>query len=84
MRNFYDDQVAAGAAKVLCLSISAQPPGPNIRYFEDITHGARQHVVIHGEDGDNRWLKRNSTHFIRIVIPRNPADGVFTLRRAPQ
>jgi hypothetical protein len=29
-----------------------------------------------------RWLQRNSTHFVKIIIPRDPIDGVYKLMKA--
>jgi pimeloyl-ACP methyl ester carboxylesterase len=69
-------------SRVLRLSISADPPGPHVRYFASTAKGAAGNAVIHAEDEERRWLKRNATHFIRIVIPRHQGDGVFTLREA--
>jgi hypothetical protein len=39
-------------------------------------------VPIHLEgDLTRRWLRRNSTHFVQIVIPRRPVADVFRLTR---
>ena len=65
----------------LFLSISAAPPGKNISYFEpaDASSG---NVPIHVEgDQAKRWLRRNSTHFVQIIIPRTPGDDVFRLKK---
>ena len=65
----------------LFLSISAAPVGKNISYFEpaDASSG---NVPIHVEgDLTKRWLKRNATHFVQIIIPRTPGDDVFRLKK---
>lgn len=73
-------------AKEVAMSISATAPGPNSGYFRNSTRGAAGHVVLHREkEGDSnqpRWLQRNTTHFLKIVIPRVPKDGVFALKSA--
>ncbi|MBI4184673.1 MAG: hypothetical protein HY521_11835 [Proteobacteria bacterium] len=64
--------------RVLAATITAAPPGKNVSYFDSrLKRGGE--LVIHGEEETDRWLKRNSTHFVRIVIPRQPKDGVFRL-----
>ena len=41
---------------------------------------AEQRVPVHLEgDQTKRWLKRNTTHFVQIVIPRMPNANVFRL-----
>lgn len=80
--NYYR-MIPAGLAKTLFLSISAAPPGPNISYFGQSDGVASGSVPIHNEDlAQGRWLKRNSTHFVKIIVPRRPADGVFKLTRS--
>ena len=72
----------AGQPKELRLSISAAAPGDKIRYFLD-AFGAKGEFVVHSDQEADRWLRRNATHFLKIVIPRIPAADVFTLRNAP-
>lgn len=70
---------------VLYLSISAASPGKNISYFASQKIGADMQIAIHYKsDVTARWLKRNSTHFVRIILPRQPADKVFRLTRYDQ
>lgn len=70
---------------VLYLSISAAAPGKNIRYFPHQKIGADLQIAIHFQgDTASRWLKRNSTHFVRIILPRQPVDKVFRLTRYDQ
>lgn len=78
----YYRQLPPGADPVLYLSISAASPGSNVRYFNRESEGAKGQVPLHLEhDGTKRWLKRNSTHFVQIVIPRMPSKNVFRLTR---
>lgn len=66
----------------LFLSISAAPVGRNVSYFApaDASSG---NVPIHVEgDKTKRWLRRNATHFVQIIIPRTPGDDVFRLKKA--
>ncbi|HQT27165.1 MAG TPA: hypothetical protein PLK99_11335, partial [Burkholderiales bacterium] len=89
MRNLYFDRtdLIGGyypmvAEDVLYLSISAASPGKNIRYFGREAIGAEQQIPIYSkQDIGQRWLKRNSTHFVKIIIPRLPAENAFRLTR---
>ena len=65
---------------VLFMSISAAPPGDNVQFFSNYKHGAAGWVRVHASEPPGRWLRRNATHLIEIIIPRVPADRVFTLR----
>jgi len=84
---YYSKITPATAAKVLAMSISAVFPGGNVSYFHSTARGASGHMIVHRlleNDQASRWLKRNCTHFVEIIIPRVPKDGVFTLTRLPQ
>lgn len=64
----------------LFMSISAASPGKNINYFEREKAGAEQWIPVHLEgEQTSRWLKRNTTHFVQIIIPRRPGKDVFRL-----
>lgn len=68
--------------RLVAMSVSANPPGDNISYFANSKIGAQGHVVVHSADENapaGRWLQRNCTHFIKIVIPRTPTGRVFRL-----
>ena len=89
-RNLYFDRTAlvdnyyamlpARTDPVLYMSMSAASPGANINYFEREKKGAEQQVPIHLEDdAARRWLQRNTTHFVQIIIPRLPNANVFKL-----
>ncbi len=60
---------------------SATAPGSNTSYFRNSSRGAAGHVLVHQEEsGAPRWLQRNTTHFVKIIIPRVPKDNVFALK----
>lgn len=78
----YYQKLPPGADPVLYMSLSAASPGSNVKYFKRESEGAQGQVPLHLEhDGTKRWLKRNSTHFVQIVIPRIPGKNVFRLTR---
>jgi len=78
----YYPRVPGRADPVLYLSISAASPGKNISYFASEKIGGDLQVAVHYQsETAMRWLKRNSTHFVRIILPRQPADKVFRLTR---
>lgn len=83
LNEFYKT-IAAITAKVLTMSISATPPGNNIHYFLDSAKGAAGVIPVHREvdSKEQRWLQRNTTHFVKIIIPRVPKQKVFELKRA--
>lgn len=83
VENYYD-HIRGQVAKVLEMSVSANPVGANVSYFSDYRAGAKGTLTVHRQDADtpgSRWLKRNTTHFVHIVIPRTPSDKVFRLSR---
>jgi hypothetical protein len=76
----YYPMVPGSGDPLLYTSISAAPPGKNVSYFANLKTGADMDIPIHCEgDLTKRWLKRNCTHFVRIIIPRQPGDKVFRL-----
>ena len=72
--------------QTLAVSVSAAQLGRNIRYFDKTSEGARGQVVIHAlaaaarDDLDAR-VRRNTTHLIDMILPRQPVDKVFKLAR---
>jgi len=72
-------QIPAGEPKELRLSISAASPGDKVKYFAD-AFGGKGEFVVHSEEQTDRWLQRNATHFLKIVIPRIPSAEVFKLK----
>lgn len=92
LRNIYIDRtdlmegyyamLPKGAEPRLYLSISAASPGINIKYFERERDGASGQITVHLEgDATQRWLKRNTTHFVKIIIPRMPNKNVFKVNK---
>lgn len=81
LNEFYS-RIGRDVQKILTMSISAKAPGENITYFSDYEHGASGEMLIHALDGSTqeRWLQRNTTQFVRIVIPRKPSDDVFKMK----
>lgn len=76
------DEASGLALDEVRMSISAAAPGENVSYFDRI-EGARGEFVVHTKDDLSRWLRRNTTHFLKIVIPREPSNDVFKLKRYP-
>jgi hypothetical protein len=83
MQNYYD-KLQKSVAATLFMSISAASPGKNIKYFVRDQDGATQQVPVHLEDNSTtqRWLRRNTTHFVQMIIPRRPGADVFKLTKA--
>jgi hypothetical protein len=83
----YYARIPPSGKKLLAMSISAVRPGDNVGYFHDPTRGAAGHMVVHRldeSDPASRWLTRNCTHFVKIIIPRVPEDRVFKLTKLPR
>jgi len=76
-------QIEAEESRQLHFAVSATDPGDRIAYFSRESKMKRGLVNIHdfSKPGE-RWLKRHSTHFIRIIIPRVARPNIFTIRRA--
>jgi len=92
LRNLYFDRTdlvdgyyprfSAGEQPVLYMSIYATAPGSNVNYFDPANPEAAGMVPVHLEgDATRRWLRRNSTHFVQIIVPRRPIADVFRLTR---
>ena len=76
----YYPLVPPGSPPTLFLSIAAAAIGKNIRYFRT-DDGASGSLPLHVEgDKTKRWLKRNATHFVQVIVPRTPGDDVFRLK----
>jgi hypothetical protein len=78
MRKYYN------GVDVLTVSLTATPPGRNIRYFDSANDHASGQLPIHAADADARdalkaRLFRNQTHFIEVIIPRRGVEKVFAL-----
>ncbi len=80
----YYPRIQAGKRREVAMSLSANPPGDNVCYFRSTKVGAAGHLIVHKEgDEKERWLQRNCTHFVEIIIPRTPKDGVLKLTKLP-
>ncbi len=81
----YYPRVQEGEPRVVAMSLSAAPIGKNIRYFASEKEGASGSLVVHREDDEARGnieglrLRRNMTHLVKIIIPRQPRPAVFKL-----
>jgi hypothetical protein len=84
MNGFYP-LIRSPAQQEVALSLSAAEIGPNIRYFDSTKVGAKGHLVVHRKDQERRKalgaarLRRNMTHLVEIIVPRQPIDKVFTI-----
>lgn len=79
---FYD-QVPSSKLVELAFTVTAEDPGDRISYFSrrrDARHGL---VHMHERASpENRWLKRHSTHFVELIVPRVSVPTTFSLRHA--
>ncbi|WP_445681522.1 esterase/lipase family protein [Radicibacter daui] len=75
MDGFYGRYGARG----LFVTLTIAPEGPNVGYFDEVERQAVGRIPIHGLEASERWLRRNSTHFVRIIVPRVPGPSVFRM-----
>jgi hypothetical protein len=66
--------------------VTAADPGDRIAYFTHSKAGKRGLVNLHQESPPSgRWLKRHSTHFVRVIVPRAGDRGgkyeIFKLKK---
>jgi len=76
--------------KRLLMRLSAAQLGKNIAYFTkpdgETFSGSEQIAspdliqVDHGTEA-GRWIRPNTTHFVKFIVPRLPADRVFRLTK---
>ena len=73
----------------VALSISAAPIGDDVQYFNNADSKATGEIIIHAADladrealGNTR-LRRNTTHLIELILPRQPTEKVFVLSQPP-
>jgi len=78
--NGYYPRIESPDLRRVFMTITAAAPGGNVRYFGEGQHRAAGQILAHQEQDQNRWPQRNQTHYVEIVIPRNPNDDVFRLR----
>jgi len=75
------EQIPEQAERQLLFSLTAADPGDRIAYFER-KPGARGVVFLHRKGEGERWLKRHTTHFVRVIVPRAANPEIFKLKRA--
>ena len=79
---FYS-RIPQGQPRELQFTVTAADPGDRIAYFTHSKDGKRGLVKLHQEARPSgRWLKRHSTHFVRVIVPRAGKDEVFKLKKA--
>ena len=74
----------------LKMRVVASPLGKNVGYFVAPNKKSAAGpeidavglVTLHGVDIADRWLCRNSTHLVKIIVPREAIAGVLTLKRS--
>lgn len=67
---------------LLAAGLTAPSPGKLVSYFErgDAMGSGMIPLRSLTGDGGEHFLKRYTTHFIEVVVPRRPDEGVFTVR----
>jgi len=82
-RGGFYDRITASKKEQLAFTVTAADPGPRVSYFTSKASSRRGLIKLHDrEDALDRWLKRHSTHFLELIIPRIAVDDAFKLRRA--
>ena len=81
MERFYKS-LPGRAKKTLNASVSAARPGEYVQYFGRNVKG--RSIPAHSFAKDGRFLRRNCTHFIKIIVPRTQVDRTFKLTPAPE
>ncbi|MEQ9450520.1 MAG: hypothetical protein RJQ07_02950 [Pseudomonadales bacterium] len=79
---FYDQIRKDDNAKLLSFTAIASDPGSNVSYFAHGSPAKRGVIDLHGVLKRDRFLKRHTTHFIRMIVPRVGDDSIFKLKRA--
>ncbi len=74
------DQIRNPEERALLFTVTAADPGSRIAYFQRKPK-ARGVVPLHREQQGDRWLKRHTTHFVRLIVPRAADPGIFRLKR---
>jgi pimeloyl-ACP methyl ester carboxylesterase len=78
---FYS-MIREDAEKSLAMTVTASDPGSNVSYFDRRAAKPRGIVKLHGQVKADRWLKRHSTHFVKLIVPRVGDKKLFSLKRA--
>tara|TARA_R110000868_G_scaffold411318_1_gene703082 strand:+ start:4623 stop:6107 length:1485 start_codon:yes stop_codon:yes gene_type:complete len=82
---FLRKTLTARYAPVLAAAITAVSPGEKIAYFSKDAREGSGLITLRAQtpteiDGSDRFLRRYSTHFLRVIVPRVLDDDVFTVR----
>lgn len=85
LASFLRDRIPPSYEASLAAGITAASPGKRIGYFD--LDGKEHSALIRlraletgDEEKGKRFLRRYSTHFIRVILPRVARDDVFTAR----
>ncbi|OLF80619.1 hypothetical protein AWH62_14820 [Maricaulis sp. W15] len=86
LANFLRDRIPRGYEASLAAGITAASPGKRIGYFD--VDGKEHSALIRlraldpgDEEKGKRFLRRYTTHFLRVILPRVASDDVFTVRK---
>lgn len=77
---FFNSVLKDDHARILVAGITAVSPGDKIAYFTKDSKQGSGLIPLRAEDKSDRFLRRYSTHFIRVIIPRVLDDDVFAVR----
>jgi len=85
LANFLRDRIPPSYEASLAAGITAASPGKRVGYFD--MDGKEHSALIRlraldpgDETKGKRFLKRYTTHFLRVILPRATRDDVFTAR----
>ncbi|MFY0636893.1 esterase/lipase family protein [Maricaulis maris] len=85
LANFLRDRIPPSYEASLAAGITAASPGKRVGYFD--MDGKEHSALIRlraldpgDETRGKRFLKRYTTHFLRVILPRATSDDVFTAR----
>ena len=86
LANFLRDRIPPSYEASLAAGITAASPGKRVGYFD--IDGKEHSALIRlralepgDEEKGKRFLRRYTTHFIRVILPRVTSDDVFTVRK---
>ena len=75
-------QISPSKLAELAFTVTAADPGDRVSYFSRSKSARRGLIPLHDKDTkEKRWLRRHTTHFMKVIIPRNAVPEVFRLRR---
>ena len=82
MMRFYN--TIDGQERQVAMSVSAAPLGDDVHYFNNEDSQATGELIVHAADVTERdglpgRLRRNTTHLIELILPRQAASDVFKL-----